>query len=234
MQLLANPIAGQRDRSGLTCTCLLARDRQIILTTKQEEADAAARAAAAETLLRDEDGDRTTWEEVASTSTANPSSHEPHNVGRARNAWAYAKKMTVNNAVHLSVKRLTDGILQESLWAAHALNSTGDADEATFDMRVALQEAVSRRVRDLRTNHGTVATRIQSGGLNGARLSKSVWLEEVLDAQSNATALFDIRDYQMTMFKGRCVAPTHIEATFNDESHTASPSLHHYLMQALV
>lgn len=198
----------------------------MILTTKQEEADTAARVAAAEAPMRAEDSDGTTWEETTGSSSVKPSSHEPHNAGRARNAWAYAKKMSVNNAVNISARRLTDGILRESLRAAHALNSTGDVEEISFDMSVALQELMSRRVRDVKMKHGSVARRIESGGLNAACLSKAVWLQEVVSAQSDAVALFDIRDYRKTMFKGRCVAPAHIQATFQRSiSHSITQSL---------
>lgn len=184
----------------------------MILTTKQEEADAAARAAAAEAVLPDKGGDGAAREQATSSPTPNPSFHAPHNAAHASKAWAYAKKLTVNNAVNISVKRLADSILQDTLQAADALKYTDDADVVTFDMQVALQEAISRRVRDLKMMHSNVARRIESGGLNGARLSKANWLQEVTNAQSDAAALFDIRDYKKHTFKGRCAGPTHIQA----------------------
>ena len=181
---------------GLISLRARARVRQMILTRKQEEADAAATAAAAEAMQRDEDGDEATGKEAVGTSTANTSSPEPHHTVRPRAAWAYARSLTVRNAAHASVKALTHGILQESLRAEHAVKHQGNEGQVPFDMNVALQETMARRVRDLQMQHGHVSKRLESGGIGGARLSKAAWLQDVLEAQSNSLALFDIRDYR--------------------------------------
>ena len=174
----------------------------MILTRKQEEADASAAAAAAQALQKDEDGDEAIGEQAAGTSTAHTSSLEPHNAGQPRAAWAYARSLTARNAAHASVKALTHGILQESLRAEHVVKHQGNQDEVPFDMNVALQETIARRVRDLQMQHSSVSKRFESGGIGGPRLSKAGWLQDVLEAQSNSLALFDIRDYRKQKSKG--------------------------------
>jgi hypothetical protein len=189
----------------------------MILTAKRMDAEQTARAAeASESEQSDDDGgvDEATAEGAAKgkphgaslgrSATEHSATHDSRN---ARAGWAYAKKMTVDNAVTVSVKMLSRGILQESLAAAHAVDSAGDSDEVVqFDETVALQQVMARRVHDLRQKHGPVAKRLEQGGMGGARLSKTDWWDDVA-AQSNSRALFDIRDYQKQSFKGRCVSP---------------------------
>lgn len=201
---------GSSPTAGFACVCLYGRDGQMILATKQVEAEgAAARTSAAEALQGDKDGEDATAGEKTGSSTTQPrrlygSSHEPPHKPSA--AWTYAKKMTIKNAATVSVQALTRGILQEDLKASQALEILANSDEeVSVDQTVALHQVMARRVQEMRQKHGCIAKRLE-GAISGGRLGKTDWWEEVVGAQSNSPALFDIRDYRTQKFKGRCVA----------------------------
>lgn len=124
---------------------------------------------------------------------------------QARIGWAFAKKMTVENAAHASVKMLTSGILQDALKALHVLKPKGGEDVAPFDTRVALQEVMARRITHLHQKYSPIAQRLDPG-LGGARLSKADWWEEMVGAD----ALYDMSDFQKRVFRGRCVHTCHL------------------------
>ena len=179
----------------------------MITETYQEEAAAAAAATAALAQQEDEDDNdhpaRQALRKADKSDDTQPCGHpDVPTTGQARVRWAFAKKLTVENAAHASMKMLTAGVLQDALKASHVLKSKGSEDVAPFDTHVALHEVMARRMTHLHQKYSPIAQRLESG-LGGARLSRADWWEEVVGVD----ALYG--NFPKSLFKGRYVHTRH-------------------------